>query len=130
MKEKYKTRIPQYTKTYRDKKRLSGLCYEGGCNETASAFGQQCEFHKRKATRAARDRVMGENASTHRDHLIREQDGRCAICQETMTRPNQDHDHKTGKLRGVLCGLCNVALERMERDGWGVAAFAYLQKWA
>ena len=71
MKEKYKTRIPQYTKTYRDKKRLSGLCYEGGCNETAAAFGQQCEFHKRKATRAARDRVMGENASTHRDHLIR-----------------------------------------------------------
>lgn len=130
MKQKYKTQANRYAQTYRDKKRQLGLCYDGGCKERAATPNGQCAFHKDRATRAARDRVLGLEASTHRDRLLVEQGRLCAICREFMTRPNQDHNHTTGRLRGVLCGLCNVALERMEQPGWGDAAFAYLQKWS
>lgn len=47
--------------------------------------------------------------------LVEQQKGKCAICQtkEPKGRNNKfhiDHDHSTGKVRGLLCHHCNVAL--------------------
>jgi len=44
-----------------------------------------------------------------RSELLISQDGLCAICYE---RPavSVDHDHETGRVRGMLCQGCNVAL--------------------
>ncbi len=55
--------------------------------------------------------------------MLNEQDGRCLICgrkfDEIYSNPKQnhiyytpriDHDHKTGKVRGILCHHCNTAL--------------------
>ncbi len=41
--------------------------------------------------------------------LLAEQKGVCAICEcEPLTkRLEVDHDHKTGKVRGLLCNTCN-----------------------
>lgn len=37
--------------------------------------------------------------------------GRCAICGTTPDKPlGIDHDHTTGQVRGMLCGLCNLGL--------------------
>lgn len=48
------------------------------------------------------------------DILYKEQGGKCAICgiPETELKRNFsiDHDHKTGKVRGLLCNLCNQGL--------------------
>jgi len=38
------------------------------------------------------------------------QDGRCAICQESVPILVPDHDHKTGKERALLCRECNLGL--------------------
>jgi hypothetical protein len=48
------------------------------------------------------------------DALLVEQGESCAIC-ETKTPTHSrgwstDHDHKTGKVRGILCGHCNCML--------------------
>lgn len=47
------------------------------------------------------------------DRLLAEQDGRCAICRR---KPNSrislhvDHEHRTKRVRGLLCFRCNNAL--------------------
>jgi hypothetical protein len=48
----------------------------------------------------------------------RESGGRCAICNEPVIGRNKhyDHDHATGKVRGVLCGNCNPGLGQFKHD--------------
>lgn len=49
------------------------------------------------------------------DQIVKIQGGTCAICHTKETAKNQygvmrlsvDHDHKTGKVRGLLCDKCN-----------------------
>ena len=59
------------------------------------------------------------------------QDGLCAICER---HPEDgvlrvDHDHSTGKIRGLLCRHCNLALGNMSDDVSLLRkAIAYLEK--
>lgn len=41
------------------------------------------------------------------------QAGRCAICFGPMKPPHIDHDHKTGKVRGLLCFDCNTGIGKL-----------------
>ena len=55
------------------------------------------------------------------DALVAQQDGVCAICGELPAKGRGrrlvvDHDHETGEIRGLLCGLCNVALGYLRED--------------
>lgn len=70
------------------------------------------------------------------DRLMREQDGRCAICKKIVSdRPkvaHLDHNHKTGQVRGVLCSRCNLILPCVEVDTdgrWIEKAKAYLERY-
>jgi len=45
--------------------------------------------------------------------LLEKQNGVCGICKETPNLPEDlkvDHDHETGKIRGLLCNSCNIGL--------------------
>ena len=48
--------------------------------------------------------------------LLDSQRGCCALCKESLLFPDSkkgyhiDHCHTTGKVRGLLCHSCNVAL--------------------
>lgn len=48
------------------------------------------------------------------------QNGTCAICPKSKIYKNKklsvDHNHKTGKIRGLLCDNCNRALGFLEVD--------------
>lgn len=53
--------------------------------------------------------------------MLKKQDGKCAICGGTETRDKHkvmavDHDHKTGKIRQLLCFKCNSALGNFNDD--------------
>ena len=63
------------------------------------------------------------------------QDYRCAICGKSEEENGRnlaiDHDHKTGKIRGLLCTTCNIGLACLEIDpDWAEKALAYLRKFA
>ena len=42
--------------------------------------------------------------------------GRCPICLCRVRKWCVDHDHLTGKVRGVLCSVCNYGLGHFARD--------------
>jgi hypothetical protein len=52
---------------------------------------------------------------------LERQGGLCAICRNTKdgggTNWHPDHDHVTGKFRGVLCALCNRGLGQFHDSG-------------
>jgi hypothetical protein len=57
--------------------------------------------------------------------LYASQNGACAICRRPFkgTRkgrggrpPSVDHCHKTGRVRGLLCGTCNTAIGKLGDD--------------
>lgn len=61
------------------------------------------------------------------DGLLARQDGLCAICREPMARPEVDHDHGDGHVRGILCGPCNRGLGYFRDDPKRLrAAIGYL----
>lgn len=47
------------------------------------------------------------------NQLLTRQRGACAVCETVFTDdnfPQVDHDHSTGKVRGLLCRTCNMGL--------------------
>jgi hypothetical protein len=60
--------------------------------------------------------------------LIERQEGLCAICGRRLTRPCVDHDHGTGKVRGILCVGCNVRLNALEDKEFAEAGRRYLEE--
>ncbi len=60
------------------------------------------------------------------NQMLISQDNVCIICLKSETVINSrtgkvnslavDHDHKTGKVRGLLCGACNTAIGLVKED--------------
>lgn len=59
------------------------------------------------------------------DIMLLNQDNKCAICGDDSKNNIRrgkilplfiDHDHKTGKIRGLLCVHCNYALGHFKDD--------------
>ncbi len=52
--------------------------------------------------------------------MFAEQEGKCSICGTHQCATGRalavDHDHETGKVRGLLCSNCNTALGKFNDD--------------
>jgi hypothetical protein len=59
--------------------------------------------------------------------ILDSQKGRCAVCEKALKKPHVDHDHKTGRVRGILCAACNVAIAQLGDSPEGILrAMIYL----
>jgi hypothetical protein len=58
--------------------------------------------------------------------LLKKQNGKCLICEEVLKQPCVDHDHETGKVRGLLCRICNLKLQALEDKNFALKAQKYL----
>lgn len=57
------------------------------------------------------------------------QGNRCAACErEFVKTPHVDHNHKTGRARGLLCARCNVAVGVIESELYP-KLLTYLEKY-
>lgn len=71
------------------------------------------------------------------NEIAQRQGGVCAICHKppagtgkTSARLNVDHDHKTGRVRSLLCSSCNQGLGLFHEDEMALRAAAdYIEKW-
>jgi hypothetical protein len=86
-------------------------CHKKGCKE---------RWHKRPWLDrwSSRNYLYGVTKEFLID-LHEKQKGKCAICNEepkTVRGLHIDHCHKTGKVRGLLCHGCNVALGSFKED--------------
>ena len=71
----------------------------------------------------------GREFGIQRQEELKKQEGKCAICCKEISFENRtanvDHDHKTGKHRGVLCRLCNVWMATLDNDEWLAKGLEY-----
>jgi hypothetical protein len=68
--------------------------------------------------------ISTEEVNTLYMDALSSQNGVCAICRKPESASNQhglkrlafDHDHATGRFRGLLCGNCNMGLGKFKDD--------------
>lgn len=118
----------QYMKVYRAKNRNS-------IREKSRTYSKRYyENNKAECNRASLDarfkRKFGLTI-VQRDALIEAQGKRCKVCTRAFTsvaRACVDHDHITGRMRGIICTSCNKALGLLQDNVQSLGrAIAYLQ---
>ena len=81
-------------------------------------------------------KALSRNGMTHSEYerMLAEQGGLCAICYGPplgKTRLSIDHDHKSNRVRGLLCDSCNRAIGYFKDDAdRAIRAANYLKKHA
>ncbi len=58
--------------------------------------------------------------------MLHSQGGVCAICKTVPQKACVDHDHGTGRVRGILCHACNIKLPAVENESYLAGALVYL----
>jgi hypothetical protein len=78
----------------------------------------------RKPTRARQLGVTDDEYA----RLLAAQDGHCALCPNTpkTRRLHVDHDHATGRVRGLLCFRCNKFLPSWVTREWALRVAEYV----
>jgi hypothetical protein len=127
-----------YPSSYFDSGGLKMCCtcknkYQKDCfylsNKEKSGYSKVCKFCSREKGKNLKYRYPLRNKKNklkkyglsieEYEKMLSSQNGVCSICNKEETRKgkngkvlplNVDHCHKTGKVRGLLCHLCNVSL--------------------
>lgn len=117
------------------------ICKECGQDKVAGDFhwksngnvahGQRCRvcykkfceqpWYKERQRDNNLKRLYGISAEEY-NTFYREQGGVCAVCKQESDATGKnstlqvDHDHKSGKVRGLLCYRCNLAMGVLAED--------------
>ena len=120
--------LNEYSK---DKSKADGLCFY--CKVCCSKYAKEWRTRDIEASRLKekewrnnnRDKVRESRykwrygiSRSDKNQLLESQGNKCATCSRTtpggIGHWHTDHDHKTGKVRGILCNRCNLVLGNVE----------------
>jgi hypothetical protein len=97
-----------YQNKYRKERYAQDPAYRSKVKEKSSAYQRQNPKSKLKSVLKA----YGLTLSGY-ENLLQLQGGVCKVCSRSPDENKRleiDHDHATGRVRGLLCGLCNKGL--------------------
>ena len=108
-------------KEYREKNKEAIKEYREKNKEQIAA--QRKEYNeKNKEQKAAywREKKYGLSSEDYKN-MLDEQNDKCKICLTSFTildtkHIHVDHCHTTNKIRGILCGMCNLGLGHFKDD--------------
>ena len=92
-------------------RRATGQCVEcGRSNDRPKVRCSRCATAQRAR---ARQKLTGCSTQQYA-YLLSTQGGMCAICEHSPRQGelalSADHEHSTGRIRGLLCRSCNLGL--------------------
>ncbi len=103
--------VDQFNKHNQTEDRLTKRCTK--CINSGTGDPKEYKKHRQHERRL---RDMYDMSLFDYVRLVDKQGGRCAICETETEKLHIDHDHETGKVRGLLCMNCNTALGQFKDD--------------
>lgn len=105
------TEETQYPSHRRDGNYICKSCHNSRVKSWMKDNPEKWDYYNRKTTLRKRYGISPELY----EELLLKQEGRCAICGSNNPGGrfkyfNVDHNHSTGKIRGLLCLYCNTGL--------------------
>lgn len=131
MKKYYKENIGKWEETrssseYKEKKNLSRNERYKNDKECRDKIKKNVREYNRKNPKAKLNQHLKEHGITIDDYesMLKNQNFKCAICGSSGENTEKykhrplfvDHNHKTGKVRGLLCSNCNFILGHAKDD--------------
>jgi len=117
-------RLSAYQKRYREENRKKRSDYYK--QHYVKNREKYAAYHARNYRRVAAVRLLRKYGITQGDYnsILKAQGGVCAICSRPETSKFHgkvralavDHDHDTGKVRGLLCWACNGSIGKFGDD--------------
>lgn len=110
--------VKPYPDFYKYKPALNGL--RSDCKKCADIANKTwCNNNREKVRLAYNHFNTGVSPQLYMEFL-NAQNGTCAICGKTVQENKKnlaiDHDHKTMKIRGLLCNRCNLGISYLEEN--------------
>lgn len=94
-------------------------CYYERCQKWRAANPEKWRVAKNAAQRAYAYRSKYGLKNGEYKEMLELQKGLCLICRTKCATGNRlcvDHDHRTGKVRGLLCQACNTGIGKLQDD--------------
>jgi len=117
--EKILARFKAYRSTHRKENASYCRAYYIAHREEFKARNRTYHITRREGIKDQRMLRVYGLSQTAFNSLFNKQGGICAICGNADwngQRPCIDHDHVTGKVRGLLCSKCNTAQGLIKED--------------
>lgn len=117
--ERNRRATARYIKRWPDRHRARAIAYHEANRDRINEYRRGLRRKKPEMFRNQEMRTRYGIGLVEYDVLLEAQGGVCPICGALEPKPygfHVDHDHKTGAVRGLLCGNCNTACGLVQDD--------------
>lgn len=97
--------LNEFAKTGRREGLYSSLCKHCS-SKKASEWNKKNPLKRRASSRRNKLKSLYGLTEAQFEQMKIDQNSKCAICERKL-KLVIDHDHETGKIRGLLCNSCN-----------------------